>query len=159
MQKNPTRRRRRRQIPSPPLGATIADQPQPGTLTTLTVTTAPPQMTRMPSPPRSSREVLNLLAAATGLVLAARPDAAVEWLPGTPTTVVITSNGKVEAAFVLPMEPGEVARTLGQTKHKHPDNMALMQLWQDDQQAMALTPEAALIAAEENWLSGGDHEG
>ena len=36
-----------------------------------------PQAPRMPSPPRSSRDIVTLLAALTGLSLAARPDAKV----------------------------------------------------------------------------------
>jgi len=123
------------------------------------MTNVPPQAPKMPSPPRSTRDVLNLLLATTGLALAARRDTEIELLPGSPTTVIIISGGKAEAAFVLPVEPAEVAKTLGQTEPSKPDNMDLTRLWQEDLQSMALTPETAMIAAEENWLNGVDHEG
>jgi len=80
-----------------------------------------PQMHRMPRAPRSTREVLTLLTAATGLVLAGRLDAEVELLPGTPTTVVISSAGKAQAAFVLPIPHAEACRALGRPATPVPD--------------------------------------
>ena len=115
-------------------------------------------MPRMPPPPRSTREVLALLTAATGLVLAARPDAQVELLPGTPTTVLITSGGMALAAFVLPVAPGEVLKAMGRPEPRRPD-ADVLQLWEETRQAEVPTPDSALMAAEENWLNGGHHEG
>ena len=157
MSKHQNRRRHRRQEPAPQLGATIADRLQPGALSILTAITAPPQMTRMPSPSRASREVLNLLTAATGLVLAARPDTQVELLPGTPTTVLITSNGKAQAAFMLPVEPCEVLRALGRQEPRN-TNADILQLWEENRQAQMATPDLMLITAEETWLNGGDYD-
>ena len=153
--KNSNRRHRRR--PDTPLCASLEDRLGPGFLRMPLTANVPPQAPRMPSPQRSTRDVLNLLLATTGLALAARPDAEIELLPGTPTTVIIACGGKIEAAFVLPVNQSEAARAMGQPEPNQSGNMAIMQLWQEEQQA--LTPEAALINAEETWLNGGNHEG
>ena len=105
------------------------------------IPTAPPQMPRMPSPPRSAREVLALLTAATGLVLAGQPDARIELLPGTPTTVLVTTSGKARAAFVLPVPRDEACRTLGCPPSQEPD------------------PELDLLWAEEAATWKVDHAG
>jgi len=93
-----------------------------------------PRSPQMPRPPRSAREVLTLLAAATGLVLAGRPDAKVELLPGTPTTVLISSGGQARAAFVLPVSHAEACRALGRPVTPGPDP-ELDLLWHEEQVA------------------------
>ena len=86
-----------------PLHTPLADRLNPGALSMLIPTNVPPQSPRMPSPPRSARDIITLLSAITGLSLAARPDAEVELLPGSPTTVLVVSGGKARATFVLPV--------------------------------------------------------
>jgi len=88
----------------------------------------------MPSPPRSSRDIVTLLAALTGLSLAARPDAEVELLPGSPTTVLVISGGEARATFVLPVHHDEVSHALGRPPQKVADP-ELDQLWMEEQRA------------------------
>ena len=96
--------------------------------------TAPPQMPRMPSPPRSSRDIVTLLAALTGLSLAARPDAKVELLPGSPTTVLVISGGQARATFILPVPREEVSRALGRPPRVMVDP-EIDQLWMEEHHA------------------------
>ena len=91
-------------------------------------------MPLMPSPPKSARDVLALLAVATGFVLAAQPDAKVELLPGSPTTVLITNGGKAQAAFVLPVPHEEACRALGRPITPGPDPEFDL-LWYEEQVA------------------------
>ena len=88
----------------------------------------------MPSPPRSARSVLSLLAASTGLVLAAQPDAKVELLPGTPTTVLISSAGRAQAAFVLPISEMEACKAFGKPAPV-PRDRELEAMWEEDRHA------------------------
>ena len=104
-----------------PLKTTLADLTGPVRFPTKQPAIPLPQRPQMPSPPRSAREVLTLLTAATALVLAARPDAEVELLPGTPTTVLVTSAGKARAAFVLPVPHAEACHILGRPITPGPD--------------------------------------
>ena len=154
--KKPKQRHHRREDNA--LHANLADRLGPGALSMFNNHQLPPQMPRMPSPPRSTRDVLALLTAATGLTLAASPDAKVELLPGIPTTVLITNGGKAEAIFVLPVELAVAMNALGQTEPKYPGT-AMLQLWEETRQAEAIAPDAALMEAEENWINGGYHEG
>jgi len=85
----------------------------------------------MPSPPRSSRDILTLQAALTGLSLAARPDAEVELLPGTPTTVLVISGGKAQATFVLPVPHDEVSNALGRPPQEAVDP-EMDRLWTEE---------------------------
>ena len=94
----------------------------------------PKPMPLMPSPPKSARDVLALLAVATGFVLAAQPDAKVELLPGSPTTVLITNGGKAQAAFVLPVPHEEACRALGRPITPGPDPEFDL-LWYEEQVA------------------------
>ena len=98
-------------------------------------TSAPqPLKPRMPSPPRSARDVLALLSAATGLVLASLPDAEVELLPGSPTTVLVVSGGQARATFILPVPRDEVSRALGRPPREMV-NPELDLLWMEEQHA------------------------
>ena len=95
----------------------------------------------MPRPQRSTREVITLLTAATGLLLAGQSDAEVEILPGSPTTAVITSGGKARATFILPVPRAEACRVLGRPVPRGPD------------------PELDRLWAEENFVCEVDHAG
>ena len=133
MKRRHKRRGRCRQT-SAPLTASLADRLGLGVLSAISPPPAPPQMPRMPSPPRSARDVLTLLTAATGLTLAAQPSAELELLPGSPTTVLITSGGKAQAAFVLPVPHEVVCRAMG---HPIPQGIdqALNRLWEEERHA------------------------
>lgn len=93
----------------------------------------PPRPEPVLGPGRPASEVLALLMAVTGLRLAARADAEVELLPGTPTTVVLTVAGRARAAFVLPADDAELRHALGQPRPPRRD-LALERLWHEDQQ-------------------------
>ena len=93
-----------------------------------------PQAPRMPSPPRSARDVLAVLSATAGLALAGLPDAEVELLPGSPTTVVVVSGGQARATFILPVPRDEVSRALGRPPRVVVDP-ELDQLWMEEQHA------------------------
>jgi len=112
-----------------PLRATPFNQ-----LREVVIPTPRPQAPRMPSPPRAARDVLSLLSAATGLVLASVPDAKVELLPGSPTTVLLVSGGQARATFILPVPRDEVSRALGRTPRVMVDP-ELDQLWMEEQHA------------------------
>jgi len=88
----------------------------------------------MPSPPRSARDVLALLSAATGLVLAGLPDAEVALLPGSPPTVLVVAGGQARATFVLPVPRDEVSRALGRPPRVVVDP-ELDQLWMEEHHA------------------------
>lgn len=53
------------------------------------------------------------IAAAVGLSVAARPDAAVEVLPGEPGTVIFSAGGSVKALFMIPASEQDARRLLG----------------------------------------------
>jgi len=112
------------------------------------MTNLPAQAPRMPSPPKSTKDILNLLLATTGLALAARPDTEIELLPGTPTTIAITSNGQIKAAFVLPIKANDVLKAMGTNSVSKPD-LDLLALWEEERQAEQVTPEVQLIQARE----------
>lgn len=96
----------------------------------------------LPAPPfRSVRDVLALLLAATGLSVAARADAAVELLPGSPTTIVITVAGKARATFVLPVSETEAAKFVGRPAPAPRDHV-LEALWQESRAADLELPDA-----------------
>ena len=154
--KKPKQRHHRREDNA--LHSNLADRLGPGALSMFNNHQLPPQIPRMPSPPRSTRDILTLITAAAGLALAARPDAAVELLPGTPTTVLVVSSGKTQAIFMLPVEHSEVLKALGQREPSIPDTN-MLQLWEETRHAEAIAPDAALMEAEENWNNGGYHEG
>jgi len=107
----------------------------------LTVPTHEPRArTLMPTPPRSARDVLAVLMAATGLALAARRDARVELLPGLPVTVVLTAGDEPSAAFVLPIGEPEARRMFGQPKQDARDHL-LEQLFEEQRQADLASPD------------------
>jgi hypothetical protein len=45
--------------------------------------------------------------------MATCPDASVEILPGSPTTIAFVAGGKLKGLFVLPVSEEEARRTLG----------------------------------------------
>jgi len=94
----------------------------------------------MPTPPRSARDVLAVLMAATGLALAARRDARVELLPGLPVTVVLTAGDVPSAAFVLPIDEPEARRMFGQPVAAQRDHL-LEQLLEEQRQADLAPPD------------------
>ena len=136
MRRNKPRRRSGRH--SGPLHATIAER-----ITPLPALAAPPvtvplpgkqQPALMPPAPRSARDVLALLAACTGFALVGCPSAEVELLPGTPVTVVIMSNGRAKAAFVLPISEAEACKTFGQPAPVSRDR-EMEVLWEEERHA------------------------
>ena len=106
-----------------------------------------PQKPLMPSPPRSARDVLALLSAATGLVLASVPDAEVELLPGSPTTVLVVSGGRARATFILPVPHDEASRALGRKASPLRDRV-MDRLWEEQRQDDLLSPDLLHDAAE-----------
>ena len=82
-------------------------------------------------PPKPARDILSLLLACTGFALAAEPNASVELLPGTPTTVVISTNNIAQAAFVLPISETEACKAFGMPAPL-PRDRELEQLWEED---------------------------
>jgi len=125
------KRRRPRRKPQP-LRVSLADRVGPMSLTV--PTHEPRARTLMPTPPRSARDVLAVLMAATGLALAARRDARVELLPGLPVTVVLTAGDEPSAAFVLPIDEREARRMFGQPAAVQRNHL-LEQLFEEDRQA------------------------
>jgi len=99
----------------------------------------------MPLPSRTARDVLSLLTAATGLALAGRPDARVELLPGSPTTVIISAGDRPAAAFVLPISADEAGQALGNLALAQRDPM-LEQLWEQERWSAMILQDAALDA-------------
>ena len=128
------KRKKRPRRKARPLKTTLADLTGPVRFPTKQPAIPLPQSPTMPRPPRSAREVLALLTAATGLVLAGRPDAQVELLPGSPTTVLVTSAGQARAAFVLPVPHAEACHILGRPITPVPDP-ELDLLWYEEQVA------------------------
>ena len=120
------RRRHTSHVRSP-----LSDRLNPDALSMLTPTSGKPQSPRMPPPPRSSRDIVTLLAALTGLSLAARPDAEVELLPGSPTTVLVISGGQARATFILPVPHEEVSHALGRPPQKVVDP-EMDRLWTEE---------------------------
>jgi hypothetical protein len=53
------------------------------------------------------------LASQIGFALAAHPNAAIDVLPGPPTTVTFTVNGELKGLMVLPIGEDEVRQQLG----------------------------------------------
>ena len=127
-----------------PLSTPLADRLNPGALSMLIPPSAPPQSPRMPSPSRSTRDVVTLLSALTGLSLAARPDAEVELLPGSPTTVLVVSGGKARATFVLPVSRDQVSRALGRP-HAPVVDPELDRLWMEEQRQDEMLPSDLLL--------------
>ena len=125
--RKPRPRRRHKSLRRTPL----ADRLNPDAMSMITPTGGKPQSPRMPSPSRSSRDIVTLLAALTGLSLAARPDAEVELLPGSPTTVLVISGGKARATFILPVPHDEVSHALGRPPQKGVDP-EMDRLWTEE---------------------------
>ena len=137
MRRNKPRRRSRRHHPGP-LHATIAERIPPVPALFAAPVPAPPPLKQrpalMPPAPRSARDVLALLAASTGFALAGCPSAEVELLPGSPVTVVIMSNGRAKAAFVLPISEAEACKTFGQPAPVSRDR-EMEVLWEEERHA------------------------
>ena len=122
-------RRTPRRYPSAPLRTSIMER----TGITLTDPEAPllPQTIMLTPPPKPARDIVSLLLACTGFALAANPDAQVELLPGAPTTVVIHTNNKAQAAFVLPISEATACKAFGMPAPL-PRDRELEQLWEED---------------------------
>jgi hypothetical protein len=82
----------------------------------------------MPAPSHATKSILQLLMATVGLALASRDDAKVELLPSSPTTVVISVDDKIQAAFILPISHAEAERAFGVASS--PRDQTLEQLWE-----------------------------
>ena len=137
MRKQKTRRRRRTPRPlrvslAERVGSLYLDQPEPQHHPAL-----------MPSPPRSTRSIVELLLAATGFALAARRSARVELLPGEPTTVVIYGGDLPAAAFVLPIDHEQACMAFGQPTSA-PRDRQLEQLFEEERQTDHAEPDVLL---------------
>jgi hypothetical protein len=84
----------------------------------------------MPAPSHATKSILQLLMATVGLALASRDDAEIELLPSSPTTVVISVDDKIQAAFILPISHAEAERAFGAASS--PRDKTLEQLWELD---------------------------
>lgn len=91
-------------------------------------------------PPASMRAVLAALAALPrlaadiGFAIAARPDAMVEVLPGSPTTVVFSAGGKLKGLMVVPCTEAETRSLLG-LPAAAPRDRAADRIWEEGRQA------------------------
>ena len=97
----------------------------------------------LPPVPKPAKDVLAVLLASAGLTLAARRDAQVEVLPGTPVTILISAGGQARAALVLPISECEARKLVGQTAPTRRDGQ-LEVLWHEDRAADYLLPDAEL---------------
>jgi hypothetical protein len=109
----------------------------------------------LPQIQKPAKDVLTLLLASAGLALAARRDARVELLPGEPITLLISSGGKVRAAFVLPISEAEARKLVGQPAPVGRDGRIEV-LWEEDRAADLLLPDAEL-EHQQQLAWGGDH--
>jgi len=130
--KNKSRRHPRRYT-SAPLRASITERTG---ITSLADPEAPsrPQSIMLTPPPKPARDILSLLLASTGFALAGVPDASVELLPGSPTTVIINNNGKAQSVFVLPISEAAACKAFGQAAPVLRDR-ELEALWEEDRHA------------------------
>lgn len=150
----PRRRNHRSRRRPRPLSASIAER--------IGELRLPPARPRLPHlhqepprallPSRSTRDVLAVLAAATGLAVACASDAVVELLPSSPTTIVITRSGRADAVFVLPISRQEALAALGRPAAAAPDAM-FDRLWEEDRVAEMVLPDAALEDLREGTLA------
>ena len=131
MKRRKPRRRPHNNTPAP-LHATIGERT--GVTLNAPKTTPVPQTVMLSPTPKPARDILTWLMAATGLVLAAKPNASIELLPGTPTTVLITSANEARATFVLPISESEARKALGQPALV-PRDHDLERLWEEDRRA------------------------
>jgi len=60
----------------------------------------------------SALAALPRLTASIGAVIAGNPDAAIEVLPGSPTTIMFVAGGRVRGLFVLPIDEDEARKVL-----------------------------------------------
>jgi len=110
--------------------------------------------TLLPHIQKSAKDVLTILLASAGLALAARKDALVELLPGGPTTLLISSGGKVRAAFVLPVSEAEASKLIGRPAGQQRDG-ALEALWHEERAADLMQPDVELEHHQEITWGGG----
>jgi len=73
------------------------------------------------------------LAADIGFAIAARPDAVVEVLPGSPTTVVFSAGGKLKGLMVVPGTEAETRSLLG-LPATAPRDRAADRIWEEGRQ-------------------------
>ena len=142
-----THKPRARQRSAQSLPTSLADRLNPGAMSTPICRNTPAQMPRFPTPSRSTRDVLTLLTAATGMALAAQPDCTVELLPGLPTTILVVSGGKAKAAFVLPVAHEEACLALGRVAPPQVD-LVMDWLWEEERQDDMLPLDLLLDTAE-----------
>lgn len=139
---NKNRRRRPRRRNSKPLKVSFADRLAP-LMPQLTPSEPPPRTRPLPAPPpKSARSVLGLLAAATGLALAARR-VHLELLPGEPVTVLVCERGRVRAAFMLPLSEAEARKAFGRPA-KAPRDRLLEQLFEEERRGDMPSLDAVL---------------
>lgn len=137
------RRRPRRRKNNNPLRISFADRLAP-LMPQLSPSTSTPRPHPLPAPPpKPARDVLGVLLAATGLVLAARKNARVELLPGLPVTVVISTGREPAAAFVLPISQADACKAFGRPAPQPRDRL-MEQLFEEDRHAALGSPDLIL---------------
>ena len=84
----------------------------------------------------SALEAVPRLTADIGLATAARSDALVEVLPGSPTTVIFSAGGRLQGMLVVPTSENEARHLLG----LEPTNRDIMAetLWEEQRRDDAL---------------------
>lgn len=141
-----SRNRNRRSRRAAPLRVSLGDR-----LKQPPVTSQPhtdPTKVLLPPPPKPARDVVAALMAATGVAIAARPDATVNLLPGSPTTVVISAAGQPAAVFILPLSEAEAQRLL-KLPVAEPRDYVLERLFEEERQAAACAPDVVFDAERE----------
>jgi hypothetical protein len=104
----------------------------------------------IPSPAPSTSKTLGVLPRLTaeiGFAMAGR-DVSVEILPGTPTTVVFSSGGKLLSLLVLPVSEDEARRTLGIPTIRTCD-VAADAWFEEEREQEILDPHELLAAAQQ----------
>ena len=103
-----------------------------------------PQVLRGWAPTPGTRKVVSAVAALPKLAAELGLSATdIEILPGSPTTIAFTSNGKLSGMVVLPGDGEDVRRLLGFPEMTTRDPLT-DQLWEEQRILDATTPESAL---------------
>jgi len=97
------------------------------------------------SPERNADKALGFLPRLTaeiGFAMTGLDDVSVEVLPGTPTTVAFSAEGKLVSLMVLPLDEDHARKLLGNPPISTPD-LAIDQLWEEQREVP--TPERLLL--------------
>jgi hypothetical protein len=89
--------------------------------------------------------VLPKLASQIGFAVAAHPGAAIEVLPGSPTTITFTVDGELKGLMVLPIDEDEARMQLGLPTLTTAD-LAADTLFEEERQGDMIPPDEQLAA-------------